>query len=54
MRARTLTPDQVRRVLEVNKARQSLPTLAQLAREFGVSKGTLHQIIRGTIYKGAA
>ena len=53
-RPQRLTPVQVRRILEVNRVRKSTPTLAQLAREFGVSTGCVHQIIKGTIYKRLA
>ena len=50
-RPRKLTPAQVKRAREVYELRRTLPSLPQLAREWGVADGTVYQTAMGRRYK---
>lgn len=41
----------VRRIREVYAARKALPTLADLAKEYGVSRGLVTRIAQGFLHK---
>lgn len=50
-RPRKLTPEQVTQLREVYELRRNIPTLPQLAKEWGVTKGAVYQIAIGRSYK---
>ena len=51
MRPRKLTPEQAAHIRAVGATRRALPTNAQLAKKFAVSKRVIDEITRGRAYK---
>lgn len=51
MRARKLTDEQIEKIRAAIAARKNLPTHAELAKTYGVSKSLVDQIAAGLCYK---